>query len=616
MLFSNLKKYNFFIHVLIIALLFVTAFMDSNEFRIAKLIWFFYVISLIIFYLGVILFFKKRTIKISFNLPDILLLSFYAWCFIRACFTPCIPFYNNQKLQLLTGCIVVYFFTKYTVTSKGILSQQNLVSIIISLLLISCLGQAIIGILQNYSLFKSTNPNFRITGTFGNPGPYAYFLAVAFPIAFERFFFDSSKYIFNLVQRYLSTITLIALIVIVPSTLNRASWIGIIVGCFLVFIYKTRDNYFKKFILLLTIIWKKVLFLVLAISIITAIGYGLYKQKTASADGRKLIWGVTVDKILEKPFWGVGLGKFAGEYNNWQAEWFQRNNNIYYESLAGTVEYALNDYLEVFVEVGIIGFLLFLFFLFFVLKNNLKGGSVAISASLVSLIVIANFGFPFNSLPTLIILFLITGIISGIENENSRIMQLTIPALKFNLNYKILCIGFCVSSFFVLINTKHMTNNYQIWNEAAKLYSLEAYPDAENELKKAYPYFIKNGKFLYFYGKCLFLNSKLIESAYILNESKKYYSNFDLYTTLGRVYEKIKLYKDSERFYKHAIFMVPSLFYPRYCLAKMYEISGQKQKALLCARELLIRKEKINVPAIEEMRKEMKLLELRYKKVI
>ena len=51
--------------------------------------------------------------------------------------------------------------------------------------------------------------------------------------------------------------------------------------------------------------------------------------------------------------------------------------------------------------------------------------------------------------------------------------------------------------------------------------------------------------------------------------------------------------------------MNPSRFYPKYLLAKLYDESGQKEKAITTARELLDKEIKVESTAIEEIQEEM-----------
>lgn len=52
--------------------------------------------------------------------------------------------------------------------------------------------------------------------------------------------------------------------------------------------------------------------------------------------------------------------------------------------------------------------------------------------------------------------------------------------------------------------------------------------------------------------------------------------------------------------------MNPSRFYPKFLLAKLYDESNQKQKAIVVATELLQKEVKIQSSAINEIREQMK----------
>ena len=58
--------------------------------------------------------------------------------------------------------------------------------------------------------------------------------------------------------------------------------------------------------------------------------------------------------------------------------------------------------------------------------------------------------------------------------------------------------------------------------------------------------------------------------------------------------------------------MIPSRFYPKYLLVKLYDETGQHEKAIATAREIMNKKEKIPSTAIEEIKGEIKVLLEKY----
>ncbi|MGV8139579.1 MAG: hypothetical protein AB2L20_30650 [Mangrovibacterium sp.] len=82
-------------------------------------------------------------------------------------------------------------------------------------------------------------------------------------------------------------------------------------------------------------------------------------------------------------------------------------------------------------------------------------------------------------------------------------------------------------------------------------------------------------------------------------------SEYVVYTALDDSYKALKETGKAEQAYLHAWHMNPSRFYPKYLLAKLYDESGQKEKAVTTAKELLEKQVKIESIAIEEIRAEM-----------
>src|SRR6266542_1761736 len=460
-----------YIPVVIIALLFVTPFVVSDKLYdgpiIAKEFWFLGVVALIILYNAIRLLIRKEKIKIRLDLPDILLLAFFIWGLINAIFiTPYTPFFYNHKLQLLSGCVVVYFFIKSVIryeinendeeNGKSVGSKNNsfFFSLFIFLFIISGLLQAVYGLLQLYGVCSSNHYLFKTTGSFYHPAPYALYLAVVFPMAMGVVI-KNGKFITTHVQRndnkigsfirqlyqflvlnssfliyYLAVTTFIAILLVLPATMIRAAWVGAFVGSVVVLWYAIRrgiinkPNWIKNMLATTT---KRVILIGLGIVLLGLASIFLYKVKEGSSEGRTFIWKVTKEKMAEKPFNGVGLGRFKAEYNIWQANWFASGNGTKREEmLAGNVVFAYNEFLEITVELGIIGLLLFFSFAFSPLMNienysgNNKSGSslnyyfhkFLFLIGLITLLTSSLFSYPFYSLPTFILLFVFIALLS------------------------------------------------------------------------------------------------------------------------------------------------------------------------------------------------------------
>lgn len=63
---------------------------------------------------------------------------------------------------------------------------------------------------------------------------------------------------------------------------------------------------------------------------------------------------------------------------------------------------------------------------------------------------------------------------------------------------------------------------------------------------------------------------------------------------------------EAEQAYLHAWHMAPAKFYPLYLLAKLYDETGQKEKAVEMANKVMEKEVKIESTAIREIQEEMK----------
>lgn len=113
------------------------------------------------------------------------------------------------------------------------------------------------------------------------------------------------------------------------------------------------------------------------------------------------------------------------------------------------------------------------------------------------------------------------------------------------------------------------------------------------------------GDFLTNYGKALSMAGKHQKAIEVFQQATTYYPNTIVYTALSDSYKETGQIKKAETAYLQSWHMNPSLFYPKYLLAKLYDESGQNEKAVFTANELLQKQAKIESTAIEEIKTEM-----------
>ena len=123
--------------------------------------------------------------------------------------------------------------------------------------------------------------------------------------------------------------------------------------------------------------------------------------------------------------------------------------------------------------------------------------------------------------------------------------------------------------------------------------------------EEVYDFMQYNGLFMQQYGKCLAMEEKFEKSIDILQKSGQYYRDEFWYIVLADSYKAVGDTENAEIYYKQASFVVPHKFYPLYLLAKLYNETGQTEKAKIQANFILKKEVKVESTAIKEIKAEM-----------
>jgi tetratricopeptide (TPR) repeat protein len=295
--------------------------------------------------------------------------------------------------------------------------------------------------------------------------------------------------------------------------------------------------------------------------------------------------------------------------------------------LAGDTNYAFNELLQQTAEHGIVGGLLlvFIFISVFLTKkqhfgkfriedseNSLLNENLFIiisKATLLSIVIFSMFSYPVQILPIKISLIVTLAYLS-----NSQKNLFLYPPLLRNKGLPTYGIyigkgmALCLTAFFVLYGARFLKTQEKAlkdWNFAFVLYNLGNYGSSIKEYSLAMPVLYHNGDFLTNYGKALSMVGEHEKAVKVLLQAARYYPNTVVSTALGDSYKATGQNKNAETAYQHGWYMNPSRFYPKYLLAKLYYETGQTEKAVFIANELLRIQAKIESTAMEEIRTEM-----------
>ena len=516
--------------------------------------------------------FKTNTSFCSINKLDIFILIFYFYNILNI-FIFNKSEYNSKEFIQFSIIISAYFVLKHFFYEES-KSPQFCRNISIFILTLNTLP-IIEGLCEFFSIIPTFDKQFLVCGGLMNPGAYANFIATIFPFTLAILLYKKSSLNFISIWAIVNIVITIAIIIITNS---RTAWIAIIISSIFLLIHKTRIS--KSINTFLKSKWKLMLSIIL-ISIFVFLSTFLYNYKKNSADGRLLVWKISTMSIKDKPILGHGFNSFYNTYNTKQESYF-RNYNGNDNLLAADATFAFNDFIQIALELGILGLILFLLMIIYSLRNNNisaysnKFILIGTKSCIISLIICALFSYPLKTGPNILLLYIFFAVISS---QISPLKKFTIPS---NI-LKVLIVTFLLIFSYVGYNLYLNFSFRYYWKMANISFEHRDYTKSLNLYEKIKFKLNDNFEFLFNYGTVLSINRNYIESINYLELAKQIHTKYDLYINLANSYENIDKYNEAETNYLHASYLIPHKFTPKYNLLKLYIKSGQFEKAKLIA---------------------------------
>jgi O-antigen ligase len=562
--------------------------------------------SVLIVYFSVNLIFRKKELRICLTPVEfsIFILLFYIGLRLL-----CMPFI----MAYLKYYILLIILVVFVMATKKLIFQAPKAILFLTFILLS-LGffEGIYGLLQHakfldYSIFNY----FKIDGSFDSPTPYSNYLVPILIFGFGFFLYFKPNSILQTVLRYFTLATSIIIALVLVFTDSRTSWIAGIVGIIIVSYPLLKGNYIFKLFLSRTK-HKFVLFTILSI-IIVSIAVFLYQYKPQSADGRLLVYEVSHSMIKNKPVFGHGFCRFIGEYNNYQAAYFKTHPNSNYEQLADNVLYGFNEFIQLTVELGIIGLLIFIGIVVLILKSKTKPKwdyiVLPAKSSLVGILICCLFSYPLHSLPLAVnIVFLLSIVMAANKNKS---YSFTISETIF----KPFAIFLITATLLICIWQWKDYEARKQWKQAdfyAQIYdfknALPLYLNAYRELKY-------DGFFLSCYGEDLMIANP-IKANKILNEAKRFNIHNNSFIRLGDSYILLNQFDKAEEAYILSSLIVPSRFIPKYKLFILYCETKKYFEAKKVANIILQMKVKVPSTKVDLIKSDVKKWLVNQNKII
>jgi O-antigen polymerase len=593
-----------FIVILFILIILMSSLLSTIDFNnylfIHALTYIFLAFSIsftLILMQNIITFWKKKEIKIKFNKIDFSLLLLGVYYIIRYSLSSSYNFLPDNILFL-----VILFISYYYI--KTVFNVENDKPIILVLYALIVIGsvQAIYAILQYIGILPNLF-DYKLGGSFGNPGDLANLLGLSYTISLGLFFYNTKRKV-----KAILFISIIVHWVVIVLSKSRTAWLAGTISSAIIFYYFSLSSSSIKSILHACnkhIIPTALVFIVIILSFGWD-SYKLYCFKTSSANGRIFIWKLSTELIYERPVFGHGYDSFITNLSLNQMDHFKQHPGDFENGwLASNSVFAFNDYLQTAVEYGIVAVMIIFLILYrlFAFKNYTaspkKISLLFVSrVSIISVLISMLFSYPIQN-PT--IAFCIIILVASISSFDNNTIFSMIFRRNLILFFSVILFAFLGGLFFY--SSQSISNGLK-WKKAnndSKTKTdnyVSQYISLYNFLKHDRSFLLNYGSILYKshnYEKCI---SHFEKYGYLCNTT-------DMYLMLGYSYEKTGNYLKAEESYKMASCLIPHLFVPKYRLFKLFKLTKQDDKANESALQISRMKIKVFSETVQDIKTEV-----------
>jgi len=545
-------------------------------------------ISMLIGFTGLIILTKQQS-DYHINFPSIAVIVWLSYSFLNGIIN------NNLNLFHYYLLVNMGFFLILSLLLK---TFPDIYRFLFFFIYILAAIESVICIGQYLKLFNSLNAYFTVTGSWENPNVTAMFLVMALPICWFTTF-STSDWLNKVIK------TGILLIVVSVFLLKcRTAIIGMAAEILIIANY--QFNLIEKF----TAKNKRSLSILIAIfflGIIIPIAGSLYKTKQASADGRKLIYKISAQMILNKPITGYGYGTFERNYNLAQADYFKNGNGSDEEAKnADFVKMGYNEVLQNGVEGGLIGLVLLLLVFYSLLTVRLKNSPVsktgvkstapvaqpanlehiAAYSGIAAFAIMSLFNFSVQAVPAMCLFIFYAAMLAGRAQKPRRTTKRLFDEFSISINRMVagtalLCVGLWSGYCFTVI----VYNNY-LNKKAQTEAKAGSYQNALRILNQIGPGLNTYESYWTNYANAALGNKDLKNAALAYGKASCLTSNPVVYIKMAQCYEAAGNLPRAELSLQTAKYIQPNHLLPRFSLMNLYLKMNDTSKALSEAKQL------------------------------
>ena len=463
----------------------------------------------------------------------------------------------SPYLLLFTAIWALFSFT------DGKAAEKVMVVLAAAVLLYEC----VYGVLQLIGKSSPGHFYYRMTGDFGNPGPYGGFIAALLAVTIpEALKYRKARPLKTNALPLLCAAASIPGIVILPLTLSRTAFAAF---AFAVLLYISRIEAVRRFVS------RRKWTLAAAAAVLAVAAVLLFNFKKESAKGRLHIWKIEAKAIAAKPLTGYGPGMALGAYGDAQELYFREGGPFSAAEIraAGVPEYAFSEYLRFGMECGVPGLVLSALAAVCALLL-LRRKRSALEYALAVLVVFSLASYPLSLWQFRILAAILLGAAAGARSRGMAITAAaaTVPAAILAL----LCAG-------TLIELR----DARTYAKEARLGIAFGSPRyCSDSLAKRLSYLRNDGEFLYDCGYRLRTEGRYEDSNGMLALGKKISANPSFNLLTGQNLEDMGEYGKAEKEYLSGYYKVPCRIRPLYLLMEMRLKQGEDRGALEMAQRI------------------------------
>ena len=511
----------------------------------------------LIFAMGMFLPYGMRMRAVSFRAMDLAVGILFAWVVVRS-------IGHVTLLYYLRLAAVGVLYVMFWMVGRSYAKATGITVAVLTVVL------ALFGLGQWLHIIPNGGSAFPVVGTFDNPAGYASSLAIGVPFVLP-FVKDERRGV-----RVAAVGSLLLVLTVLVATESRAALLATLAVLVLWATSSSRRP--------VGTFWKVAVPVLLAAALV-----GMYFLKKDSADGRLLIWWVTLGLIARHPIAGGGTHAFWRAYMPAQADFFRLHPDSRFALLADNVRHPFNEYLSVLLQWGVVGFVLLAVVVLLAIqawRSHHDRESDTSLLALVALGIVASFSYPMNYPFAWIILM------GGLATLGSAT-----PAIKvLSLRQTVSALAVTLASVTLFATSAVQYRCYSEWHSVAHHRPAVKMEKLAETYEKLLPHMKRDSYFLNNYAAELYYHKWYEEAAGVLEEVAEYRCDYDILHLKGDLRKDQQLLSDARDSYSTMSYMCPNRYLPLFRLFKIAVYDGDYSCATILANAILKMQPKVLSP--------------------